>query len=202
MNGVVETPPRNYVEGFAATTLTMAALKGTKRLYVQDQTGFRIGRIVIIHDLFAAQIVAYGSIIIDRPVDRDYPAGSTVRELTPLDDHRVDAQGRTFINGVAMDPGDHGSNALSIENHVGSGRQIPPVPEDGMLINLEHESKLHAWLLQGMTKTGRSHWKECADYYQHYKPTVTEVYAKEDTIKYDQYVKAILGLSQICKGAC
>ena len=65
-NGVVETPPRNYVEGFAVTTLTMAALKGAKRLYVQDQTGFRIGRIVIIHDLFAAQIVAYGSIVIDR----------------------------------------------------------------------------------------------------------------------------------------
>ena len=104
----------------------MAALKGIRRLYVQDQTGFRIGRIVIIHDLFAAQIVAYGSIVIDRPVDRDYPIGSTVRELTPQDDHRVGSQGRTVINGVAMDPGDFGSNTLSLENHVDSGRQIPP----------------------------------------------------------------------------
>ena len=112
---VVETPPRNYVEGFANTTLTMAALKGSRRIYVQDQTGFRIGRIILIHDLFAAQIVAYGSIVLDRPVDRDYPVGSTVRELTPLDDHRVDSQGRTFINGVAMDPGDHGSNTLSLQ---------------------------------------------------------------------------------------
>ena len=191
--GLVATPPKNYVEGFAVTTLTMAALKGTRRLCVQDQNGFRIGRIIIIHDLFAAQIVAYGSIIIDRPVDRDYPVGSTVRELTPLDDHRIDSHGRTVINGVAMDPGDHGSNTLSLENHVESGRQIPPVPEDGLLINLEHESKLHAWLLQGMTKTGRTHWKECANYYRQYKPTVTvtEVYAKEDHIKYDQYTKAI-----------
>ena len=90
-----------------------------------------------------------------------------------------------------MDPGDRGSNTSALENHVDSGRQIPPVPEDGMLINLEHESKLHAWLLQGVTKTGRSHWRECADYYRHYKPTVTEVYAKEDNIKYDQSVKAI-----------
>ena len=64
----------------------------------------------IIHDLFAAQIVAYGSIVIDRPVNRDCPIGSTVREITPADDHRVDSQGRTFINGVAMDPGDSGSN--------------------------------------------------------------------------------------------
>ena len=115
--GLAATPPKNYVEGFAVTTLTMAALKGTRRLYVQDQNGFRLGRIVIIHDLLAAQIVAYGSIIIDRPVDRDYPVGSTVRELTPLDDQRVDSQGRTVINGVSMDPGDHGSNTLSLENH-------------------------------------------------------------------------------------
>ena len=28
VNGVVGTPPRNYVEGFAVATLTMAALKG------------------------------------------------------------------------------------------------------------------------------------------------------------------------------
>ena len=81
--GSAATPPKNYVEGFAVTTLTMAALKGTRRLYVQDQNGFRIGRIVIIHDLFAAQIVAYGSIITDRPVDRDYPVGSTVIENLP-----------------------------------------------------------------------------------------------------------------------
>ena len=63
--------------------------------------------------------MAYGSIVIDRPVDRDYPIGSTVRELTPEDDHRVDSQGRTFINGVAMDPGDLGSNALSLEKSTG-----------------------------------------------------------------------------------
>ena len=162
--GGVEGNQRSFSDGFPKTVLTMAALKGTRRLYVQDQTGFRIGRIVIIHDLFAAQIVAYGSIVIDRPVDRDYPIGSTVRELTPEDDHRVDSQGRTFINGVAMDPGDFGSNPLSLENQPESGRQIPPIPEDGMLVNLDNESKLHAWLLQGMTKTGRTHWKECADY--------------------------------------
>ena len=50
----------------------MAALKGTRRLSVPDQSGFRIGMIVLIHDLFAALIVAYRSIIVDRPVDRDY----------------------------------------------------------------------------------------------------------------------------------
>ena len=191
LGGGIEESQRSRSDGFPKTVLTMAALKGTRRLYVQDQTGFRIGRIVIIHDLFAAQIVAYGSIVIDRPVDRDYPIGSTVRELTPEDDHRVDSQGRTFINGVAMDPGDFGSNTLSLENRPESGRQIPPLPEDGMLVNLDNESKLHAWLLQGMTKTGRTHWNECAEYYRQFRPTIEEVYPQEHGIKYDQYLKAI-----------
>ena len=65
----VEVSQRNPSDGFPKTVLTMAALKGAERLYVQDQTGFRIGRIVIIHDLFA-----YRSIVIDRPVDRDCPS--------------------------------------------------------------------------------------------------------------------------------
>ena len=60
-----------------------------------------------------------------------------------------------------------------------------------MLVNLDHESRLHAWLLQGMTKTGRLHWKECADYYKQFRPTFEEVYPQEHSIKYYQYVKAI-----------
>ena len=39
---VAETPPRHYVEGFASSALTMAALKGSKRTYVQDQSEFRV----------------------------------------------------------------------------------------------------------------------------------------------------------------
>ena len=58
LGGGVEANQRSRSDGFPKTVLTMAALKGTRRLYVQDQTGFRIGRIVIVHDLFAAQIVA------------------------------------------------------------------------------------------------------------------------------------------------
>ena len=82
----------------------MTALKGTKRIYVQDQSEFKLGNTILICEIFAAQVVAYGSLILDRALDRDYPVGTTVRELTPVDDQRVDSQGRTVINGVAMDP--------------------------------------------------------------------------------------------------
>ena len=73
-------------------------------------------------------------------------------ELTPEDDHRVDSQGRAFINGVAMDPGDFGSNTLSLENQPESGRQLPPLPEDGMLVNLDNESKVTCMASSGHDK--------------------------------------------------
>ena len=41
-----------------------------------------------------------------------------------------------------------------------------------------------------MALRGKAHWKDCADYYERYKPTATEVYPKEENIKYDQYTKA------------
>ena len=44
LGGGVEVNQRSRSDGFPKTVLTMAALKGTRRLYVQDQTGFRIGR--------------------------------------------------------------------------------------------------------------------------------------------------------------
>ena len=90
-----------------------------------------------------------------------------------------------------MDPGDVGSNTMSLENRPESGRQIPPLPEQGMLVNLDNESNIHAWLLQGMTETGRTNWNECAEYCRRFRPTCEEVYPQEHGIKYDQHLKAL-----------
>ena len=62
-------------------------------------------------------------------------------------------------------------------------------------MSYQNESKLYTWLLQGMARRGKAHWKECSDYYERHEPTALEVYPKEDTIKYDQYTKAF---NQIC----
>ena len=154
------------------------------RIYVDDQTHFKVGKIIIICELFMAQVIALGSLVLDRPLDRDYPAGAPIRELTSADDYVVDARGRTIINGVVMDPA-----SLSQDNPHGRDvtidRQLPPFPSEGELNELQNESKLYTWLLQGMALRGKAHWKECADYYDRYNPTAIEVYPKEDTIKYD-----------------
>ena len=72
------------------------------RIYVDDQTHFKVGKIIIICELFMAQVIALGSLVLDRPLDRDYPAGSPIRELTPADDYVVDATGRTIINWILL----------------------------------------------------------------------------------------------------
>ena len=73
---------------------------------------------------------------------------------------------------------------------VTTNRQLPPRPSERVLNESPTESKLYTWLLQGMARRGKAHWKECSDYYEQYAPTFLEVYPKEDTIKYDQYAKA------------
>ena len=98
-------------------------------------------------------------------------------------------RGRTIINGVVMDPASS-SQDNPHGRDVTINRQLPPLPSEGELNELQNESRLYTWLLQGMALRGKAHWKECADYYDRYKPTAIEVYPKEDTIKYDQYSKA------------
>ena len=154
------------------------------------------GKLIIICDLFMAQVIALGSLVLERPLDRDHPAGSPIRELTPRDDYVVDARGGAVINGVAMDPSPSPEENV-ISESLPVIRQLPPRPDDGVLIDLQNESKLHAWLLQGMTRRGKAHWRDFSDYYEEYKPTVLQLHAKEDNIKFDQYTKAFSQIGQV-----
>ena len=88
---------------YASSRLALPSLKGVTRIYVEDQTHFKVGKIIIICELFMVQVTGFGSLALVRPLDRDYPAGSPIREVTPADDYVVDARGRTIINGVVMD---------------------------------------------------------------------------------------------------
>ena len=192
----IPTPPLPVVTSTRVSTpecacsrLALPSLKGVTRIYVDDQTHFKVGKIIIICELFMAQVIALGSLVLDRPLDRDYPAGSPIRELTPADDYVVDARGRNIVNGVIMDPSSSSEDNPSVREPT-RNRQLPSLPAEGGISELQNESKLHTLLLQGMALRGKAHWKECADYYERYQPKALEVYPKEDTIKYGQYTKA------------
>ena len=79
-----------------------------------------------------------------------------------------------MMKGVVMNPATT-STHTGQNNPSSGGRVLQNLPEDGMLLDLHNESKLHAWLLQGMTERGKAHWKDCVDYYDQHKPTVEEI---------------------------
>ena len=192
----VATPIRVSTPECACSRLAIPSLKGVTRIYVEDQTHFKVGKIIIICELFMAQVIAFGSLVLDRPLDRDYPAGASIREVAPTDDVVVDVRGRTIINGIAMDPSSSSSSDPNMRDHT-HPRQMPPLPAEGGLNESQGESKLHTWLLQGMALRGKAHWKDCADYYECYKPVAVDVFPKEDNIKHDQYTKAFGQIGQV-----
>ena len=58
------------------------------------------GSMIIIHERFVAKIVDFGSLVLDRPLDQDYPCGTTARAITPQDAHGVDGQDRLSSNRI------------------------------------------------------------------------------------------------------
>ena len=192
----VSTPIRVSTPECACSRLAIPSLKGVTRIYVEDQTHFKVGKIILICELFMAQVIAFGSLVLDRPLDRDYPARASIREVASTDDVVVDARGRTIINGIAMDPSSSSSGDPNMRD-LTQTRQLPPIPTEGGLNESQGESKLHTWLLQGMALRGKAHWKDCADYYERYKPVAVDVFSKEDNIKHDQYTKAFGQIGQV-----
>ena len=138
----VITPIRVSTPEYASSRLALPSLKGVTRIYVDDQTHFKVGKIIIISELFMAQVIALGSLVLDRPLDRDYPAGAPIREVTPADDVVVDARGRTIINGIAMDPSSLSGDNTSVRDPT-QNRQLPSLPAEGGLNELQDESKLY-----------------------------------------------------------
>ena len=192
----VATPIRVSTPECACSRLALPSLKGVTRIYVEDQTHFKVGRIIIICELFMAQMIAFGSLVLDRPWDRDYPAGASIREVASNDDVIVDARGRTIINGIAMDPSSSSSGDPNVRD-LSQNRHLPPIPAEGGRNDSQSKSKLHTWLLQGMALRGKAHWKDCADYYERHKPVALDVFPKEDNIKHDQYTKAFGQIGQV-----
>ena len=85
------------------STLAMTALQGTNRTYVYDQQLFHKGQMIIIHELFVAQIIDFGSLVLDRNLNQTFPTGAIVRAITPQEVHGVDGQDRQLTHGISMD---------------------------------------------------------------------------------------------------
>ena len=170
------TKPMGHLESNTPTvnnavwsTLAMTALQGTNRIYVYDQQLFHKGQMIIIHELFVAQIIDFGSLVLERNLDQTFPAGAIVRAITPQETHNVDSQNRQSTHGIPMD-----SQGISNQNGDRSRTLPDPPVENTSRIDTE-TSPLKAWLLRGMNKHGKAHWADCREYYNEYQPTVAEL---------------------------
>ena len=85
-------PVRQMVNVAARSTLLVSGLKGTDFIYVCHQDLFHKGQTIIIGERFVAKIVVFGSLVLDRKLDRTFPAGTRVRAITPQDTRGVDGQ--------------------------------------------------------------------------------------------------------------
>ena len=50
-------------------------LQCANRIFVHDQQPFRKGQVIIIHEFFVAQIIDFGSLVLDRNLDQTFPCG-------------------------------------------------------------------------------------------------------------------------------
>ena len=151
------------------STLAMTALQGTNRIYVYDQQLFHKGQMIIIHELFVAQIIDFGSLVLDRNLDQTFPAGAIVRAITPQETRNVDSQNRQSTHGIPTDN-------QGISNQNGDRSRILPDPPVENTSEIDTEtSPLKAWLLRGMNKHGKAHWADRREYYNEYQPTVAEL---------------------------
>ena len=151
------------------STLAMPVLQGTSRIYVHDQQLFRKGQVIIIHKLFVAQIVDFGSLVLDRNLDQTFPAGAIVRVMTPQEVDDMNRQNRQSTQRIPI------INQEFSNQNGDRLRILPDLPEENTSKIDTETSPLKAWLLRGMNRHGKAHWADCREYYREHQPTVAEL---------------------------
>ena len=164
------------------STLGMSALQGTNRIYVHDQQLFRKGQVIIIHELFVAQIIDFGSLVLDRNLDQTFPADAIVRVMTPQEIDDMNRQNRQSTQRIPKE--------FSNQNGDRS-RILPDLPEENTSEIDAETSPLKAWLLRGMNRHGKAHWADCREYYREHQPTVAELDKSFRLPKPDQMRQAL-----------
>ena len=165
------------------STLAMSALQGTNRICVHDQQLFRKGQVIIIHELFVAQIIDFGSLVLDRNLDQTFPAGAIVRVMTPQEIDDMNRQNRQSTQRIPI-------QEFSNQNGDRS-RILPDLPEESTSEIDTETSPLKAWLLRGMNRHGSAHWADCREYYREHQPTVAELDKSFRLPKPDQMRQAL-----------
>ena len=99
----VEEPYQN-----PTTVLTAKASKGDVVIEVTDPDRYPIGKYIVIQESLIYLVEGKGSLILERPLCRDFLAGTQVRPLSDADQYRTEDDGEIYLHNP---PQSHSHNA-------------------------------------------------------------------------------------------
>ena len=79
------------------TVLTVMASKGDVEIEVTDPDRYPIGKFIVIQESLIYLVQGKGSLILERPLCRDFLAGTQVRPLNDADQYRTDDDGEIYL---------------------------------------------------------------------------------------------------------
>ena len=107
----VESQPPNPG---TTTVLTTMASQGDVEIEVTDPDKYPIGKYIVIQESLIYMVEGKGSLILDRPLCRDFLAGTPVRPLVEDDQYRVE-DGEIYLRNPQS-------------SHSNNGEQGTPIP--------------------------------------------------------------------------
>ena len=130
-------PEKQVIEVQAPTTvITTMAHQGDTKIEVSDPDSFPVGKYIVIQESLIYMVMGKGSLILDRPLSRDFLTGTTVRLLTDTDQKRVESND-IYLQNPQTTHSYNGECGISPMPHGGNGNQgtSPHIEQMGLDIN-------------------------------------------------------------------
>ena len=121
--------PNGVEEPYQAptTVLTEMANKGDIEIEVTDPDSYPVGKFIVIQESLIYLIQGKGSLILERPLCRDFLAGTAVRLLNDTDQYRTEDDGEIYLQNPYQSHSPNGEQGNSVgspqphSHHEGQG---------------------------------------------------------------------------------
>ena len=108
------------------TVLTVMASKGDVEIEVTDPDGYPIGKFIVIQESLIYLVEGKGSLILERPLCRDFLAGTPVRPLNDMDQYRTDDDGEIYLHNPSQPHSHNEGQGYSTNSHGQNGNLGTP----------------------------------------------------------------------------
>ena len=115
----------------APTVLTEMANKGDTEIEVTDPDSYPVRKFIVIQESLIYLIQGKGSLILERPLCRDFLAGTPVRLLSDTDQYRTEDNGEIYLQNPYQSHSPNGEQG----NSIGSPQPHPHHEGQGNLGN-------------------------------------------------------------------